>query len=94
MAGTGLSGSFDREDREYKWEILSINTFDGGEITASELEGEDEGDEFLEADQVYYVVTDDKGEEFYRWLGGPYEDVSSIEGAIMDDTDFYESDES
>jgi hypothetical protein len=75
-------GSFEQDGRPYSYEILEIYDYDGDEIDESELEG---------ADRVFYKVEAEYGthETFYRWLGGPFEDIGDVAAAIEDDTDFY-----
>lgn len=76
-------GSFTVNGREFTFRILSIEGEDGS-IYNDNLE-----DHLHEADRVYYVasVEDSEGEreEFYRWLGGPYESMSDVEAAIEDE---------
>ena len=71
--------------KDYDLVIWSVTTFEG-----ISYEG-DEALEYLhEADQVFYSVSYGAGEEFYRWVAGPFEDIDGLEAAIEDEADHYE----
>ena len=86
----GLTGDFDLNGRTFHFEIVTIYGEDGSEITGPDLE-DDEDENAQQADRVIYVVTDPNGEEFHRWLSGPFESIGDIEAAIVDEIDTYES---
>jgi hypothetical protein len=71
--------------KNYDLTILQITSFDG-----ETYEGGDAIDHIEEADQVFYSITFNSGEEFYRWVAGPFEDLDTLEAAIQDEVDFYE----
>lgn len=81
-----MDGSFDLDGRPYSYEIIEATGFDGDSWSGSEVE-----ENIEDTDQVFYMVEAEWGdhETFYRWLGGPFENMSDIETAIEDDTDFY-----
>jgi hypothetical protein len=78
-------GEFELGGKPYSYEILEIQTYDGESYTGPEM-----GDHIQEADRVFYSVDDPTGETYYRWLGGPFENIEDVESAIEDDTDAYE----
>lgn len=69
--------------RNYDLTILQIVTSDG-----ESHDGEFE-DYLEEADSVFYSISYANGEEFYRWVYGPFEDMDSLEALIDEDVDFY-----
>jgi hypothetical protein len=79
------TGSFELNGIQFNYEIMEIHTFDGEEYQGSDIENHVE-----EADRVFYNVKDPEGETYYRWIGGPFEDLSQIADAIQDDSDVYE----
>lgn len=69
---------------DYDLVIWSVTTFDGDSYEGSEAL------EYLhDADQVFYSISYGSGEEFYRWVAGPFEDIDSLEAIIADDEDYY-----
>jgi hypothetical protein len=83
----GLTGDFNLNGKHFRFEILEIHGEDGNEITGSEMEDEQV---VQQADKVFYVVTAPDGEEYHRWLAGPYESIYDIEEAIQDEVGSYE----
>lgn len=74
-------GSFSFAGREWDYEILNVEGYDGEEL--------DPGD-FENADRVFYSVTDSNGETFYRWVGGPYLEEGDVVEAIEDEVEHYQ----
>lgn len=81
----GLSGDFDLDGRTFQYEIIEVHTEDGETVTGSEIE-----DSVEDADRIFYKVTGPDGEEFHRWLAGPFEDIDGIADAIGDEIGSYE----
>lgn len=75
------SGSFDSGGRSWTYEIITVEGNDGETL---------DSDDFENADRVYYSVTDDNGQSYYRWLGGPYLSEHDVEEAIEDEVSAYE----
>jgi hypothetical protein len=67
-----------------RWEVIEAHD-NTGELYI--------GDQVLDmidrADTVFYRI-DTGVEEYYRWIGGPFEDESSLQRAIEDEGEFYE----
>lgn len=86
----GLDGEFVLHGRTFSYEVLEIHDIRGRDWTGPDIE-----DHIQESDTVFYVAKteDDAGEteEFFRWLGGPFESINDVEAAIADETDVYES---
>lgn len=80
-------GDFEINGREFHYEVIEIHDYDGREWKDSD----DIEDRLEEADMVFYVATSADGEEYYRWLGGPFTSMSDVEAAIIDEVDVYES---
>lgn len=79
------SGDFNIGDQGFRYDIEYIQTYDGSEYSGSDME-----DHIKEADRVFYhVYRYSDGEDYYRWLGGPFESVDDVELAIIDETDVY-----
>jgi hypothetical protein len=81
---SGINGNFDIGGNAFRYEVIEIHTFDGKEYT-DEVE-----DHIMEADRIFYVVVAGNGEEYHRWIAGPYETAEDVEAAIEDETDAYE----
>jgi hypothetical protein len=71
--------------KDYDLVIWQVTTFDG-----ESFDGGEALDHLEEADQVFYSVSYNSGEEFYRWVAGPFEDIDGLEAAIQDEVDHYE----
>lgn len=71
--------------RRYDISILSVTTFDGESYSDADAE-----DHLEESDQVFYSITFGAGEEFYRWLAGPWESIEDVEAAIEEEQSHYE----
>jgi hypothetical protein len=84
-----VSGDFEINGRDFHYEVTRVVDEDGEEWTGSDIE-----DHLVKADQVFYVAEtetdDDEIHQYYRWLGGPFDDLSQLEAAIADETDTYE----
>jgi len=84
----GESGDFDINGREFTFEVTQLITNNGDEYDGSDME-----DHLWEADQVFYKAQgpNEHGEieEYYRWLGGPFESWDDVEGAIQDEVEVY-----
>lgn len=83
-----IDGDFSMYGRSFTYDVVEISTFDGDTFTGPDIE-----EHIHEADQVFYKVTSNDGEDFYRWLGGPFENMDSVHEAIVDETDAYEGGE-
>lgn len=70
--------------RSYDLTILQVITNDG-----ESHDGGDYEDYLEEADSVFYSISYANGEEFYRWVYGPFEDLDTLEAIIDEDVDFY-----
>lgn len=70
--------------RAYDLTILQIDTFDGDTYV-----GEEALEHLEEADQVFYSISYAGGEDFYRWVGGPFEDIDTLEATIEEDEQYY-----
>lgn len=81
-----ISGYFLIGEETFQYEIERIRTFDGDEYENDE----DIENNLLQADQVFYKAEGTDGDTYYRWLGGPYENVTDVEAAIIDEVDHYE----
>lgn len=80
-------GTFGNADR-WEWEVLDVHTFDGETFPADEL-----AERIEEADQIFYKVTDTLiGEDFYRWIGGPFhDDLGAFAEAIAEqESDYFD----
>lgn len=64
-------------------QIIEAHLEDGDVVS-----GVPDDEQMQEADSVFYSV-EVHGDTFYRWLSGPFEDVSSAYDAIEDNADFY-----
>jgi hypothetical protein len=82
---SGENGNFDLDGRSFHYEILEIHTIHGDTYTGSEME-----DHLEDSDRIFYSVTAPDGQEFHRWLGGPYEDFDQLVEAIEDETGGYD----
>jgi hypothetical protein len=71
--------------RDYDLVIWQVTTFDG-----ESYEGGEALEHLEDADQVFYSVSYGAGEEFYRWVAGPFEDLDGLEAAIGDEVEHYE----
>ena len=71
--------------KDYDLVIWQVTTFDG-----ESYEGGEALEHLEEADQVFYSVCYG-GEEFFRWVAGPFEDQDGLEASIQDEVDHYES---
>ena len=86
----GPSGDFDIDGREFRWDVEHIETYEGDEYAGGEMD-----DYIHEADRVFYHVVEYEneegggGEEYYRWLGGPFEGWDDVEAAIIDEVEVY-----
>lgn len=69
--------------RDYSIRILEVHLQDG-----TSVEGELSDEQWEEADEVFYAVSWN-GEDFYRWVSGPFGDLEDAEAAIEDEQDFY-----
>lgn len=79
------TGDFNIGDQGYRFAIQYIQTYDGTEYSGSDIE-----DHIAEADRVFYeVYRYSDGEDFHRWLGGPFMNIDDVEAAIIDETDVY-----
>lgn len=77
-------GTFGADGR-FEWEVTDAHTFDGEDIDPSEAEGRID-----EVDELFYHVTDTlTGEDFYRWVAGPFEDLAGAAEAIADQESDY-----
>jgi hypothetical protein len=86
MAGE-LHGEFVLNGRTFQYEIIEIH-----DTEERDWKGPDIEDHIEEADTVFYSATSlDDGEEYYRWLGGPFSNIADVQDAISDELDFYES---
>lgn len=64
--------------------IIEVHTVDGESYV-----GEGDLDEHLqEADSVFYSVSWG-GEEYYRWVSGPFADEDDVRAAIEDAEEYY-----
>lgn len=70
--------------KDYDLVIWQVTTFDG-----ETYEGGEALEHLEEADQVFYSVSYAGGEEFYRWVAGPFEDQDGLESAIDDEVEHY-----
>ncbi len=84
----GPSGNFEIDGRDFHWDVDHIETYDGDEYA-----GEDMDDHIHEADRIFYHAAseNEKGEneDYYRWLGGPFESWDDVEAAIIDEVEVY-----
>lgn len=71
--------------KDYDVVIWQVITFDG-----DSYDGGEALEHLEEADQVFYSVSYGAGEEFYRWVAGPFEDLADLEAAIGDEVEHYE----
>lgn len=79
-------GSFYLRGRDWNYEIISAQGYDGQDWNGVEEVGE----HIDETDRIFYSVEDGQGEHYYRWLAGPFADIGDLEGAIQDETEEYE----
>ena len=79
-----LDGSFeDATGREVIWSVVEVHDYDSGVHVGGDIE-----DSLYEADRVFYQL--DIGDEtYYRWVAGPFESISGLEAAIIDEVEEY-----
>ena len=81
---TDVSGSFDIGGREFRFEVTEIVGESGNDLVDLDL-----AEQLDIADKVLYQLEDDNGEEYHRWLAGPFESIEDIIAAIEDETEEY-----
>lgn len=80
------TGDFQVGEQTFRYTIDHMIDYAGDTVTPDDM-----ADRMKEADQVFYSVEAADGETYYRWVGGPFADMESLEQAITDETDHYES---
>jgi hypothetical protein len=78
-------GSFILRGQEWWFNLLSAEGYEGEEWNEGEIE-----ENLDKTDRVFYNVEDEGGESYYRWLGGPFENIDDLIAAIEDETEHYE----
>jgi hypothetical protein len=84
MAGS-LDGDFDINGRAFHYEVVEIHDYEGRDWTGTDIE-----DHLEEADQVFYRATGPNDQDYWRWIGGPFEGMDQLIAAIEDEVDGYE----
>jgi hypothetical protein len=81
-----MDGEFTLGRHTFRYEIVEINTITGDSYsTPTDIE-----DYLIQADQIFYRVEVPNGDMHYRWIGGPFEDLDTVQMAIEDETETYE----
>jgi hypothetical protein len=65
-------------------EIVQVVTESGETVT------DFDDDTFAESDEIFYKVVSPDGEEFYRYIYGPYDNEADVIDGIHSEIDFYE----
>ena len=79
-----MNGDFEINGREFHFEIISVENdqgdlYEGGDIEANTFS----------VDRIVYTINSGL-ETFYRTVYGPFESVSDMEAAIIDEAGEYE----